>query len=341
MVPEHRRVLVSGEKVGKQAFVELVEHARHGRAAFRGKPLAVVDELVVLPFRELQVLKHLFRKRDAVAPVAFVHDVDGEVVDDLRVSRSHHRRLEAVVAVDRPHVDRVLAVFADVGDHVGDSHDASFEGRGAQRLDRGLVGHARLDEGVELAKRVRRARFQHLLSELAVVAEHAVERLQADVAAEELVEHAHRMNVVVEVAPGALMVARREEPLAGVPERRVPHVMAERDRLDELAVQPERAPDVARDAAYELHVEPAPANVVVLHEREHLGLAGVAVVGGHVHDLLDVACEGGPHDGRVVVRVRFAAHHGVAVASPGAHAPEAAVFPDAFLDFRAKGEIGD
>ena len=164
------------------------------------------------------------------------------------------------------------------------------------------------------------------------MAQHAVEGLQADVAAVQLVEHAHRVHVVVEVAPGARVVAGAEVALAGVAEGRVPYVVAQCDGLDELAVQPQQRSDAAGHAADQLHVQPAATDVVVLHEREHLCLVGVTVVRRHVEDLLDVARERGARERGVVVRVPFAAHDVRVVEAMRVRAPGGAVGADGGLD---------
>ena len=54
---------------------------------------------------------------------------------------------------------------------------------------------------------------------------------------------------------------------------------------------PSSRADVARDAPDQLHVQPAAADVVVLHQAEHLRFACVAVISGDVHDLVDIARE--------------------------------------------------
>ena len=51
-----------------------------------------------------------------------------------------------------------------------------------------------------------------------------------------------------------------------------------------------------------------PADVVVLNEGEHLGFAGVSVVGRHVQDLLDIARERRPSERRIVVGIGLAPH---------------------------------
>ena len=148
------------------------------------------------------------------------------------------------------------------------------------------------------------------------------------------------MDIVVEIAIGALMVATGQEPLACMPERRVPQIVSERDGFDEVAVQPEQPSDSPRDAAYQLHVQAAAADVVVLDEGEHLRLACIPVIGGHVHDLLDVARERGPGDRRYVVRVRLAPGHVLVAKAVGAHPSRRAVGENLRLDCRVDRQVG-
>jgi len=129
--------------------------------------------------------------------------------------------------------------------------------------------------------------------------------------------------------------------LAGMSEGRVAHVMPERDGLDELAVEPEQAADAPRDAAHELHVEPAARDVVVLDEREHLRLVRVAVVGGDVEDLLDVAREGGAGEGSLVVGIGLAPRDARVVEAQGVGSPGRPVGADGRLDGGVEGAVGD
>jgi len=70
-------------------------------------------------------------------------------------------------------------------------------------------------------------------------------------------------------------------------------VVAEGGGLDEIEVEPERATDVPSHPRHKLHVQATTGEVVVGPKRKDLGLAVESVVGGHVHDLLGVAHEGG------------------------------------------------
>ena len=148
---------------------------------------------------------------------------------------------------------------------------------------------AALDRFIESVESREIRKLEDALLVLAVMTEHAVERLKRDVAPVEHVEHAHRMHVVMEPAPRARMEDVVQTALACVSEGRVTKVVPETDRLDEVAIKAEGVADVARNTGYKLHMEATPREVVVGTEREDLRLPSVAVVGGQVKDLLDVA----------------------------------------------------
>ncbi len=329
------------QKVGQKPRVHLLEHLLHEVLGVVHHALFQVDDLVVLLLRQFQVAEDLFAHGDLRFAVGVVHDIDGEVVDDLRVGHADRLGIEGGKRIDDPHGERVLAILTDIGDHVGHAHHTALQRGGAQGLDGGLVGHAGLHQVVQLLEGGRVTQAQHLLGELAVVAEHPIERLQRDVAAVQVVEHPHRVHVVVEGAPGARAVAGREEPLAGVAEGGVARVVAERDGLNEVAVQPEQAPDAPGHAAHELHVQAAPRDLVVLGEGEHLGLVGVAVVGGQVQHLLDVAHEGRARERGAVVGEVLAAHHVRIIDAVGTHAARGPISPDGLFHLGIQGKVGD
>ena len=106
-----------------------------------------------------------------------------------------------------PH--RVVDVVVDVRDAVDQPHDLPLE-----RLGLALAG-------------VREDAVAHLVRE--------VERARDPV----------RLLVMAETAAEALRHGRIERVLARVPERRVPHVVPEPDRLREVLVQPQRPRDDA------------------------------------------------------------------------------------------------
>src|SRR6188508_1367321 len=102
------------------------------------------------------------------------------------------------------------------------------------------------------------------------------------------------MLVVAETAPPALANRGIEHLLARVAEGRMAEVVAERDRLGEVLVQPERARHSARDAARLERVREPGAVVVALRRDEDLRLVLQAPERLRVHDPVAVALERGP-----------------------------------------------
>ena len=107
-----------------------------------------------------------------------------------------------VVFAQQAEANGVVDVVVDVGDAVDDAHDLPLE-----RL-RLLVARVREDAVADLVREVEPASDDE------------------------------RVLVVPEVPPGVLVQRSVERLLAGMPERRVPHVVAEADRLHEVLVQP-------------------------------------------------------------------------------------------------------
>ena len=124
----------------------------------------------------------------------------------------------------------------------------------------------------------------------------------------EHVDDAQALLVVVEAAGHE----RVEHALAGVAERRVAEVVAERDRLGQLLVQAQHLGDGARDLR-DLERVRQPRAVVVAGRREkHLRLVLQPAERLAVDDAVAVALEGRP-DG--VLGLRAAGAHGVARSS--------------------------
>src|SRR5207244_1587668 len=83
-----------------------------------------------------------------------------------------------------------------------------------------------------------------------------------------------------------------ERALAGVPERRMAEVVAERRRLGQILVEAERAAERTGDLGDLQSVRQAGAEMVALVEHEHLGLVGQPAERRRVDDSVAVAAEG-------------------------------------------------
>ena len=87
-----------------------------------------------------------------------------------------------------------------------------------------------------------------------------------------------------------------------------PEIVPQTDRLDEVTIETERAPDVPRNARHQLHVEATAREIVVAAEAEHLRLAVEAAVGGQMHDLLGITHVRRTPDATGVTCARLAAN---------------------------------
>ena len=84
-----------------------------------------------------------------------------------------------------------------------------------------------------------------------------------------------------------------QEDLAGVGEGGVTDVVPQGNGFNEIQVQVQGTADGTGDPGYQLHMQTSSGNVIVLYQREHLGLVGVPVVIGTIHDPVNVLGKGG------------------------------------------------
>ena len=156
-----------------------------------------------------------------------------------------------------PNRDCVVDVVVDVGDPVDDPHDLAFERR---RLLRTGVGE---DPVSNLFRQVQR------------------------------LGDTQRLLVVTEALAETLLQRRVECLLSGMAERRMPHVVAEPDRLDEVFVESQCTRDDARDRGRLERVRHPRAVVVAGRIDEDLRLALQAPKGLRMQDPVAIALERG------------------------------------------------
>ena len=187
-----------------------------------------------------------------------------EQVDPLAAGCAEDRDLlpRQVALGEHAGAQRVVDVVVDVGDPVHQPHDPA------------------LQRGRQLRAGVAQDAVAHRLGEV-----------EAAAVALEHLDHAQGMLVVAEAPPEARLQRAVERLLAGVPERRVPEVVPEADRLREVLVQPQRAGDGARDAAGLDRVGEPRAVVVALGGDEDLGLVLEPPEALRVDDPVAVALE--------------------------------------------------
>ena len=186
-----------------------------------------------------------------------------ERVDPRRAARAEHRDRLArqLLLAQQSCAHRVVDVVVDVRHAVDHPHDPPLE-----RLRR------------RRAARVARDPVAHLLGQV-----------QPRAVALEMLDDPQRVLVVAKVASEARFQAAVEHLLADVPERRVPEVVAEADRLDQILVQPQRPRHRARDRRHLQRVRQPRAVVVAARRHEHLRLVRQAAKRLAVHDPVAVA----------------------------------------------------
>ena len=168
-------------------------------------------------------------------------------------------------------------------------------------LNRAIAcGNAFLDGSVELVKRTHVRKLKNTLLVLAVVAKDAVERLERHVAAIQRIEHADRLHVMEKITTRALVIDIVEKSLTGMAKGRVAQVVAQANRLDQVAVKPQGAADIACDARDKLHVQATTRQVVVAAKTEDLCFAGIASVRRKMKNLFGIAHKRRTHERALV-----------------------------------------
>ena len=100
------------------------------------------------------------------------------------------------------------------------------------------------------------------------------------------------------------MVKLAKVGLSCVRKGRVTEVVTERDGFNQVEIEVQSGTDGARDAGDELNVQAAAGDIIVLVERKHLRLVGIAIVKGAVQDLINVVNKGrAPNGGNVFCQI--------------------------------------
>ena len=162
---------------------------------------------------------------------------------------------------------RIVNVVVHVRREVGDTHNLPFERFRS-------LGRRHADRGSALALRVMRDAVTHFpgqVQPVAIVFEH--------------IDDPEALLIVVESAGNELV----EHALARVPERRVPEIVAKRDRLGELLVQLQHLRDGPRDLRDLERVRQPGAIVIAGWSEEHLSLVLQTPERLRVHNAVAVA----------------------------------------------------
>ena len=130
----------------------------------------------------------------------------------------------------------------------------------------------------------------------------AHQRLQADVEGVNAVQYADRVDVVAEMPPGVLHGNLVQKHFARMRKRRMPDVMPQGNRLNQVEIEVQGAADGARNAGYQLHMQAAARYVVIADERKHLRFVRIAVEIRAVHNFIHIMQESWSPDAARITR---------------------------------------
>ena len=102
------------------------------------------------------------------------------------------------------------------------------------------------------------------------------------------------------VATRALVVDIVEESLARMAKRRVPQVMAQANRLDQIAVEPQGVTDIARNTRDKLHVQTSARQIIIATEAKDLRFACITRVRRKMKNLFGIAHKRRTHERALV-----------------------------------------
>ena len=215
---------------------------------------------------------------------------------DLAQDVAEQRQRREVLDLEQLGAQAVVDVVGVIGDVVGDGAALRLGAGIAPELE---VVPARIvgDGARQAALAIARDRMPGAVGQRAVVLDQAFERLPGQIEPVEIgvapLQRRHdvqRLRVVVEAAERREAVVERA--LAGMAERRMAEVVAERRGLGQVLVEPERAGERAGDLGHFQRVGQAGAEMVALVEHEHLGLVGEPAERGRMDDAVAIAAEG-------------------------------------------------
>ena len=214
---------------------------------------------------------------------------------DLVQDFAHQRHLGDIVEREQFGAQAVIDVVGVIGNVVGDGCDLRLGAGVAPELE--VLGLAVTKDGRRHATlAVAANRGAAVIGERAVVLDQPfeclpgeVEPVEGGVATLQLCHHSQRLRVVVEAAEGS--EAPVERALASVAERRVAEVVAKRQRLRQILIEPKRAGQRSGDLGHFERMRQPGAEMIAFVKHEDLGLVRQPAKSGGVDDAVAVAAE--------------------------------------------------
>ena len=214
-----RGVFVFANQILQKLLINFCHH-RLNRGIKLGEGCGiVVNEAIVLAARLLQSLKVLVIQFNVGLAVAVFNDVYTKVVDDFGIDRADIV-IHKGALIHHLGASGILTVLAKVGDDVRKANNTALQGVGHNRFAVFQIGVAAFHAAVKLLKAGHGAGEVFLALNFTVVGDNAVEGLQADVERIDVIQYAHRLQIVEEVTPRVLVVKLAKIGLARVSKRR-------------------------------------------------------------------------------------------------------------------------
>ena len=167
--------------IRKKLLINITEHGTDLLPVNSFQLLISIDPSVILFFTSLQCLEILIIHLQIILSVAVLHDIDRNIIDDLRIGRSDTADFIVRVFFKQAKLHGILSVLAKVRDNIRYPHNTSFQCGRHQPLHCFRIGIALLHLLIKQCKILIRHRPVFLQLQFSIVADHTIQCLQADI----------------------------------------------------------------------------------------------------------------------------------------------------------------
>jgi hypothetical protein len=134
--------------------------------------------------------------------------------------------------------------------------------------------------------------------DLAVMAKNAVLHLEGEIPAGTLalkvLKKLYRLNIMLKRTQSVLATEGRQNAFTFMAERRMADIVTKGDGFDQILVEPEKSTDGPGDPRDDLDMQNPVGDMIVVHQREHLGFIDIAGIGLGVEDTVRILGKGLP-----------------------------------------------
>src|SRR5208283_1754256 len=215
------------------------------------------------------------RNKTFVVSIAVVQQVMDQGIDDSAVVGPEDLLAftgNLCQTFDKAHLLRILEIAPDEGDRVSEFHDTPLQGHGGPGPVPFLVCL-----NFPVKRRPVRTGFRGNteIIGLSVMAEDPVKHLHGQVLILDPVKGPYALYVMEKFPEVVFFAEIREAGFAEVSVRDVTDIVPERDRLNQVLVEPQAPADSTCDLRDELDMDHPVGDVIVLHKIKNLGLVDV------------------------------------------------------------------